>query len=103
EDGIRASHVTGVQTCALPISVALRGDEMLGVGVSELHERGHGRCSFEWGHCGPRVGNPNILANPCTPALGVGGWVRLRLVSRLRSEERRVGKEWRARCCTQHD
>src|SRR5256885_8526045 len=32
EDGIRDYKVTGVQTCALPISVAVLGDEDSGVG-----------------------------------------------------------------------
>src|SRR5690606_40310778 len=58
EAGIRVFHVTGVQTCALPISAG----------------RGRGACSC-----------------PASPA---GGWAA---IARSRSEERRVGKEWRSR------
>src|SRR5690606_39672819 len=67
EDGIRDFHVTGVQTCALPIcSTRLwRGTEALAVW----------RLAMDMSH-------------------GVGGGKR-RAVSR--SEERRVGKECRSR------
>src|SRR5690606_41911503 len=60
EDGIRAFHVTGVQTCALPISRALR------------HERDGG----------------SVRGRAPDPRHRLG---------RGRSEERRVGKECRAR------
>src|SRR5204862_3723891 len=60
EDGIRDLYVTGVQTCALPISHALQ-------------------CLLDHIGCG---------ADVVVPAQRNGG---------NRSEERRVGKEWRYR------
>src|SRR5690625_2966062 len=39
EDGIRDGHVTGVQTCALPIFVGHRVRDVDGVGVGLLHHR----------------------------------------------------------------
>src|SRR5207253_6262882 len=96
EDGIRDGHVTGVQTCALPISLAglqrtpvivvsgqtealLDKVAMLADGVmrkpvdmAELIEKVRQALGRE----------PVGLA----PALGC----------QLRSEERRVGKEWRS-------
>src|SRR5439155_4055676 len=79
EDGIRDGHVTGVQTCALPISVMLEGDRR------------------------PRA----LLGLPRTPAHGGGrrggrGAERRRVrpaptEDLQRSEERRVGKECKTR------
>src|SRR5439155_9459700 len=78
EDGIRDGHVTGVQTCALPISsctavapASRGGDELqsdFGLRLSHAGGGGDGRA---------------------------GGGVHVR--QRPRSEERRVGKEWRSR------
>src|SRR5690625_7944555 len=65
EDGIRDGHVTGVQTCALPISMLLRGS---------------------------RVPTAVTCANDVT-AVGVLSAAREYGYS-VRSEERRVGKEW---------
>src|SRR5699024_11663467 len=74
EDGIRDRNVTGVQTCALPIS----GDA----------DPGSDRC----------VG-PLFLA-PQAPAQNrTGAPVRLP----ARSEERRVGKECRCRGSAEHE
>src|SRR5439155_15852871 len=81
EDGIRDGHVTGVQTCALPISDR-RDDRSRPDGGArllrpeELPPRRHG-------------GAGEAQAAPQEGA----GW---RDVG-SRSEERRVGKEWRAR------
>src|SRR5207237_4323009 len=84
EDGIRDSSVTGVQTCALPISRVLQHDRHwkaqepadLGLLLPECRPRVRRRWFHErslqawWGHV----------------AVGAQwGW---------RSEERRVGKEW---------
>src|SRR5207237_7514726 len=75
EDGIRDSSVTGVQTCALPISAARRvlldGRDITGVQPHQTCRMGLGR-SFQ---------RTNIF-----PKLTV-----------FRSEERRVGKERRSR------
>src|SRR5207302_4751397 len=78
-DGIRGFHVTGVQTCALPISLE---DLTKDVGESWLPA---------WSPDGTRVafsstrdGNPEI-------------YIANRDGSNIRSEERRVGKECRTR------
>src|SRR5207253_8298938 len=95
EDGIRDGHVTGVQTCALPISF--------------LH--GHIEGNFK-----------NLLADGAVQEISFdvpvekSSWLAVRILgsshtnpifvlvdgkpiraSRERSEERRVGKEWIAR------
>src|SRR5207248_8850647 len=91
EDGIRDRTVTGVQTCALPISLAidlLDGiDEAL---VAQEPDR-------------ERLGAaPEALAiwlrrNPIASASGAAPSVMSVTSSRLRSEERRVGEEGRDR------
>src|SRR5437660_4887121 len=75
EDGIRDGHVTGVQTCALPISCWVR----------QLF--------------GARLGRDEELAYPAG-----GVWKRAHLGHDLqpRSEERRVGKECRSRWSRYH-
>src|SRR5207245_3303904 len=71
EDGIRDATVTGVQTCALPIS-----DRR--IGVTRVRHRGRGQGG---GELGAQRGPAGRQRRP-------GEW---------RSEERRVGKECRAR------
>src|SRR5207253_8615734 len=85
EDGIRDGHVTGVQTCALPISLARYEPEPLG--TYRLGERLYSSALEFFG----------VLVN--------GEWERMPLpaaplnralaITRpiIRSEERRVGKE----------
>src|SRR5690625_6440798 len=76
EDGIRDGHVTGVQTCALPISHAARGPPGSAPGRVPP-ERGRGPyCSCVW----------SVRLLRCH-SLSRNG----------RSEERRVGKEWKSR------
>src|SRR5207249_7730106 len=86
EDGIRDRNVTGVQTCALPISqqdsgaadVPSRTGLRDGVDIMQFHETAVGGES------------DNIAPDPGDPDTIYGG-----RVSKLdRSEERRVGKEW---------
>src|SRR5437773_4450219 len=74
EDGIRDRDVTGVQTCALPIS--RRGQ------VRQEHVQSLGRVARR-----RRIGRERAVGK----ARGVGG------PRRERSEERRVGKECRCR------
>src|SRR5437879_7042610 len=75
EDGIRDTSVTGVQTCALPISAnRMRVNH---VGAVSAGVKRHGRKSPGVGFCPEEVA---IL-----------------LLNRKRSEERRVGKECRSR------
>src|SRR5438132_5429802 len=71
EDGIRDHCVTGVQTCALPISKNPR-----------LAEARSPTASASRGFFAPRIS-------------GTGG--RMRTASASRSEERRVGKECKTR------
>src|SRR5690348_18486883 len=80
EDGIRDGRVTGVQTCALPI---YPGDQH-GDGLAE-----HGRLGLDAAHA------------PAQHAQAVlhGG---VRVGAHARSEERRVGKEWRSRWSPYH-
>src|SRR5690606_40566953 len=79
EDGIRDFHVTGVQTCALPIS---RRDASPRCWA--------GRCSRASGAACPRpVLTWATRRGKWTPRCRAGPWCR--------SEERRVGKEGRSK------
>src|SRR5439155_6188972 len=88
EDGIRDGHVTGVQTCALPISAA-RGARAERNEQREKHERAlHGMAPASGtkfaSNFPPRV-IPSHLSSMTTR--------RSSSSSFQRSEERRVGKE----------
>src|SRR5438128_8331881 len=95
EDGIRDATVTGVQTCALPIS------------RHNSSNKGR-RLSEHAGSCGSGISLPSRAmlgssapAPPLVPAAPTGpvalraARVRHRLGRPARSEERRVGKECR--------
>src|SRR5207245_3827980 len=88
EDGIRAATVTGVQTCALPISqplaVTMNGGAFLGIDVDA--ERIKRR--VKTGYC-------QVMVNDLDEALRIlKNAVRKREPASVgRSEERRVGKE----------
>src|SRR5690606_40440612 len=92
EDGIRDFHVTGVQTCALPIF-------LWGTG----HRRGNPLgCGFavdiRGGATGPRWGDPGAGAYTQGPPDESPPRSGLPVPPRpARSEERRVGKECRDR------
>src|SRR5690349_24024163 len=79
EDGIRDLYVTGVQTCALPISTRKTKRNLQATPWAVCRERNN-------------VGLSHIL-----PELKMG------LASLFRSEERRVGKECRYRWSSYHD
>src|SRR5207249_9293815 len=91
EDGIRDRNVTGVQTCALPISFppehrsAARGNRWQRVGLTRSATL--------------RPDRPRPLAAPkATASSGViFHWSFVICIAHCggRSEERRVGKEWR--------
>src|SRR3712207_8433502 len=81
EDGIRDIGVTGVQTCALPIFIALSGT--VGEGVQAALDAGLDAYA-------------SILTRPCTLDHA------LQETSDFRSEERRVGKECRSRWSPYH-
>src|SRR5690625_7920656 len=74
EDGIRDGHVTGVQTCALPIS---------GRREAPPHSPGRGTVERPPESQRPHHGRAATRRGDCSP--------------HPRSEERRVGKEWRSR------
>src|SRR5687767_15323718 len=85
EDGIRDKLVTGVQTCALPISCS--------DAKRSLDE-------------GPVALQRPLEANSCSPAMSSVRSGRLIHMERpkppIRSEERRVGKECRSRWSPYH-
>src|SRR5207253_6745404 len=87
EDGIRDGHVTGVQTCALPISILRlrRKSTPLVRKIAAEHQVDIATIPGT-GFAG-RVTKQDILGyierSPTAPV--------------ARSEERRVGKEWRSR------
>src|SRR5690606_39492415 len=75
EDGIRDFHVTGVQTCALPIWAMMDSYRGLFPGVEAPDGMSEG----------PQ-GQKDFLSN-----------VLVKMIEKNRSEERRVGKECRCR------
>src|SRR5690348_17548455 len=86
EDGIRDGRVTGVQTCALPISqCVLRRYLGCATSVGSSGRRvilGRSRCE------GPQPADPGLSLGPTQLC--------------ARSEERRVGKECRSRWAPYH-
>src|SRR5690606_39634011 len=91
EDGIRDFHVTGVQTCALPIS-KLQGN----IANHKLIYPPSRRKAVFFQFCGP---DTNLELRAGTEKVHVKGEFSARtLITGARSEERRVGKEGRSRC-----
>src|SRR5260370_9565877 len=86
EDGIRDSSVTGVQTCALPISAGPRG----GAGVPDPVRRPADRI---WDTSA--TSRPSWMANSASSANAAAA--RWSWRPSLRSEEGRVGRECRSR------
>src|SRR5690606_40953855 len=88
EDGIRDFHVTGVQTCALPISMKAGKEMTFNAFVRATDGQKHDVAWTVDGDAGTTLsGGTSIDTNG---KLTVGA-------SQTRSEERRVGKESRAR------
>src|SRR5690606_41141756 len=79
EDGIRDFHVTGVQTCALPIYPK-----------KTLTRR-------NTGYALDFLADKEKPFNLCDLLAGSEGTIGIVTEAKLRSEERRVGKEWRSR------
>src|SRR5690606_41013208 len=101
EDGIRDFHVTGVQTCALPICVFVSPDGAevtaplsIGEYLLTFHEIARRTPGCREGIC--RAGE--VFHVPA-------GWfhmvVNLEDGIAVRSEERRVGREWSRRCVSE--
>src|SRR5690606_40267524 len=91
EDGIRDFHVTGVQTCALPISISSSSRRVIPSGASYWPGRST---------CPERLNRPNpvdfsvpMSANQSAPCSTMGG---TEAIDSTRSEERRVGTGGRA-------
>src|SRR5690606_39814122 len=102
EDGIRDFHVTGVQTCALPISsrksrLASAADNWKGGGDSPRSSRTICRASRE--HI--PVDGPAPIKLPGS-AINTPSWNNFPQAKAARSEERRVGKECRCRWQREH-
>src|SRR5207248_6686650 len=91
EDGIRDRTVTGVQTCALPISLGLAESDRLAV----AEEREVADFDLVAGVARRLLGQPD--AGDLRPAIGAArDAARVELMHVVeRSEERRVGKECR--------
>src|SRR5438105_8033288 len=90
EDGIRDPLVTGVQTCALPISIAAAAAKPPAIAA---------RKPTKSAIAGDRDGRAGTAAASATATLTI----RLRSnASAIRSEERRVGKECRSRGSRYH-
>src|SRR5205807_2895457 len=90
EDGIRDYKVTGVQTCALPICEDVRWRDRRPAAPASDLPQGIGMRTITRVPRGPPLIltlPPNVFARSCIPTMPND----LR-----RSEERRVGKEWRS-------
>src|SRR5690606_39770201 len=93
EDGIRDFHVTGVQTCALPIYVRSQPElKALFSDLSNLSARevGDGNLNMVFIVSNPRAPTESLVIKQALPYLRVLGESYP-----LRSEERRVGKRVR--------
>src|SRR5690606_40204502 len=95
EDGIRDFHVTGVQTCALPILRAIVSNN-LQYGI-EFRTAFRGKFNF---HLGSEFSNVSLKTNELkNHYINNFSFFSFYL---NRSEERRVGKECRYRLSTEH-
>src|SRR5690606_39333174 len=95
EDGIRDFHVTGVQTCALPISTAVARINASGLPCLAL-DIPSGLCADTGRLWGAAV-RADLTVTFIALKLGLFTGAGPDQVGELcfRSEERRVGKEWR--------
>src|SRR5690606_40739504 len=98
EDGIRDFHVTGVQTCALPIYDAEARRHGLVVAASAARPSRSGRRTPSGGRRGDREDVGDRAGPPGGADVLLGGGCSRAV--RERSEERRVGKECRERGAT---
>src|SRR5690606_40053742 len=89
EDGIRDFHVTGVQTCALPISTVFAGQAL----TSENSGDGWESATVTQ----PSLDRHDRHAGDDCDGVSDGRDLQPSQQGTLRSEERRVGKEGRSR------
>src|SRR5207248_8605840 len=90
EDGIRDRTVTGVQTCALPISTADIGRSL----QAEIPSKGFKQRSDGFLSCSNDLQGFSRVKNRSWK--GAHRLPRMEKSEGMRSEERRVGKEWRS-------
>src|SRR5438552_8781842 len=91
EEGIRDDLVTGVQTCALPISSGGPAAPWSPRFEPSHHLRASAAVTFQV------IGDPGWLVPTFTSGSAVRrSRARKSYITRWRSEERRVGKEWRS-------
>src|SRR5690606_39404134 len=96
EDGIRYFHVTGVQTCALPIfSGRLIGEQDL----RTVHQCARDRDALLL-TAGELMRHPLLFTGETDQRERFGNSLLHEAARRTRSEERRVGKEGGARSAT---
>src|SRR5690606_40894888 len=99
EDGIRDFHVTGVQTCALPI-FARHGSSMTEGAAVEAALAGP--ASPSRANAAASAGSAASEARSAARSRGVA-LGRAALARPRRSEERRVGRAWSAGGCAQRE
>src|SRR2546429_6481359 len=92
EDGIRDVAVTGVQTCALPISASSRFATSTLRRKSTTESRASERL----------IANASELSGRMATSSGCGSTETVLRNASVRSEERRVGKECRSRWSPYH-
>src|SRR5690606_40613732 len=90
EDGIRDFHVTGVQTCALPISDVQGSQEALSQSLLKL-STDEVKVQLVYAGVGG-ISESDINLAIASKAIVIGFNVRADAGARKRSEERRVGK-----------
>src|SRR5690606_39774325 len=97
---IRVFHVTGVQTCALPISLNRTFENKYAVEYGQLRALKVQADSLENDLKKARQAlNHEIFGtktDETSGVMGYGPYAKMKEAN-LRSEERRVGKEWRCR------
>src|SRR5205807_7393708 len=97
EDGIRDYKVTGVQTCALPISSAAETRALPSTG------RAVAACASGTGAIEVRKAAVTAATSVLTHTTAAVIWLECTGSHRARSEERRVGKECRCRWSAENE
>src|SRR5262249_59541430 len=96
EDGIRDWSVTGVQTCALPISLADNENQGIVPVPAKLGNGEDPERNLYWGAAGGM--KTYFRRSSEWTLLQSGQKPKSEVLERCRSEERRVGKERRVAC-----